>query len=40
MQLGHTPRAAFDAGILGALCDDALRDRLRTIGTDHNWDHP
>lgn len=40
MQLGHTPRGAFDAGILGALCDDTLRDRLRTIGTDHNWDHP
>lgn len=37
MQLGHTPRGTFAAGILGSLCDDAVRDRLHTIGAEHDW---
>jgi aminodeoxyfutalosine deaminase len=35
--LGADPRTAYDAGLAGALCDDATRDRLRRIGEDHDW---
>jgi aminodeoxyfutalosine deaminase len=30
--LGLSPRAAFEAGIAGALCDEETRDRLRQVG--------
>ena len=30
--LGLEPRAAYEAGVEGALCDEETRDRLRTIG--------
>ena len=30
--LGLSPRAAYEAGVAGALCDDATRERLRSIG--------
>lgn len=35
--LGHSAEAAFTAGIAGALCDDATRERLQAIATDHRW---
>lgn len=38
--LGADPRAAFEAGITGALCDQATKARLRTILTEHDWDAP
>lgn len=36
-QLGVTARDAFDAAVEGALCDEGLRARLRTIGAEHDW---
>ena len=33
--LGVSPRAAYEAGLAGALCDDETRDRLRQIGDSH-----
>jgi aminodeoxyfutalosine deaminase len=36
--LGVSPRAAYEAGLAGALCDDATRERLRSIGSDFRWD--
>ena len=36
--LGLSPRAAYEAGLAGALCDDATRARLRQIGNSHDWD--
>jgi aminodeoxyfutalosine deaminase len=35
--LGLSPRAAYDAGLAGALCDDATREHLRAIGDTHDW---
>ena len=35
--LGLDPRDAYAAGVAGALCDDATRERLRAIGTAY-WD--
>jgi aminodeoxyfutalosine deaminase len=36
--LGVSPRAAYDAGLAGALCDDETRDRLRRIAAAYDWD--
>ncbi|HEU5477813.1 MAG TPA: adenosine deaminase [Gaiellaceae bacterium] len=36
--LGASPRAAYEAGLAGALCDDATRERLRQVGESHQWD--
>jgi aminodeoxyfutalosine deaminase len=36
--LGVAPRAAYEAGVAGALCDDATRERLRRIGGEFAWD--
>jgi aminodeoxyfutalosine deaminase len=36
--LGVSPRAAFEAGLAGALCDEETRARLRRIGDSHDWD--
>jgi aminodeoxyfutalosine deaminase len=36
--LGVTPRAAYAAGLAGALCDDGTRERLRQVGDSHQWD--
>jgi aminodeoxyfutalosine deaminase len=36
-QLGVDARAAYDAGVAGALCDDATRGRLAAIGAAHEW---
>jgi aminodeoxyfutalosine deaminase len=36
--LGLSPRAAYEAGLTGALCDDETRERLRQIGDAFPWD--
>jgi aminodeoxyfutalosine deaminase len=36
--LGVTPRAAYEAGVAGALCDEETRTRLRQIGDAFAWD--
>lgn len=36
--LGASPRAAFEAGIAGALCDQGTKSSLRAILADHDWD--
>jgi aminodeoxyfutalosine deaminase len=36
--LGVSPRAAYEAGLAGALCDDETRALLRRIGDSHDWD--
>lgn len=36
--LGVAPRAVYDAGVAGALCDEPTRERLRSIGARHLWD--
>ena len=36
--LGVTPRAAYEAGLAGALCDDETRRRLQQIGDAFAWD--
>jgi aminodeoxyfutalosine deaminase len=38
--LGHSSEAAFRAGVQGALCDDAIRDRLRAIADSTPWSKP
>jgi aminodeoxyfutalosine deaminase len=35
--LGVSPRAAYEAGVAGALCDEGTRGRLRQIGDSHDW---
>ena len=35
--LGADPKAAYDAGVAGALCDDETRGRLRQISGEHDW---
>ena len=35
--LGVGPRAAFEAGIAGALCDEGTRARLRGLGDEFDW---
>jgi hypothetical protein len=35
--LGLSPRSAYEAGVAGALCDEATRSRLRQIGESHHW---
>jgi aminodeoxyfutalosine deaminase len=36
--LGLHPWTFFEAGVEGALCDEATRERLRRIGDDYDWD--
>jgi aminodeoxyfutalosine deaminase len=36
--LGLHPKSFFDAGVLGALCDEPARERLRRIGEEVDWD--
>ena len=36
--LGVSPRAAYEAGLVGALCDDETRSRLQQIGDAFGWD--
>ena len=35
--LGVDPRAAFEAGLSGALCDESTRDRLRELANSFDW---
>lgn len=35
--LGLTPRAAYEAGIAGALCGEETRARLRAVGDGFDW---
>jgi len=35
--LGVSPRAAYEAGLAGALCDAQTREHLRRIGGSHDW---
>jgi aminodeoxyfutalosine deaminase len=35
--LGADPRALFDAGVLGALCEPELKERLAMIGAARDW---
>jgi len=35
--LGVDPRSAFEAGLAGALCDEATRGRLRELGNGFDW---
>jgi len=35
--LGLSPRAAYEAGVAGALCDEPTRARLRATGEAHDW---
>jgi aminodeoxyfutalosine deaminase len=34
---GISPRAFYDAGVEGALCDDTTRARLRDVGASFDW---
>jgi aminodeoxyfutalosine deaminase len=36
--MGISPRTLYQAGVTGALCDDATRARLREIGTLFDWE--
>ena len=36
--LGADPRGLFEAGIAGALCDEAAKERLRAVAAAHDWD--
>ena len=36
--LGLQPRSFYDAGVAGALCDEATRARLAAIGRSFDWD--
>jgi aminodeoxyfutalosine deaminase len=35
--LGVSPRAAYEAGVTGALCDEQTRERLRQVGDAFPW---
>ena len=35
--LGLAPRAAYAAGVAGALCDEATRARLQAVGDEYDW---
>lgn len=37
LSLGARPRDLFEAGISGALCDAATRERLRQVGAEFDW---
>ncbi|MBA3717788.1 MAG: adenosine deaminase [Actinobacteria bacterium] len=38
LSLGLDPRTIYDAGVEGALCDEAGRARLRSIGDQYDWE--
>ena len=35
--LGLSPKLFYDAGVVGALCDETTRDRLRAVGDAYDW---
>lgn len=36
--LGADPRALFEAGLLGALCEPEVKQALRAVADAHDWD--
>ena len=38
VSLGVEPRAIYEAGVEGALCDENCRERLRVIGERYDWE--
>ena len=36
--LGADPRALFEAGVAGALCEKATKEQLRALADRHDWD--
>ena len=38
MRLGPFAARFYEAGVAGALCDEATRARLRAIGEKFDWD--
>jgi aminodeoxyfutalosine deaminase len=36
--LGAQPRQMYDVGVIGALCDDDVKQQLTAIGTVYDWD--
>ncbi|HMJ03002.1 MAG TPA: adenosine deaminase [Conexibacter sp.] len=36
--LGADPRALFEAGVAGALCEEATKDALRAVAAGYDWD--
>ena len=39
-RLGLSPRAAYEAGLAGALCDEMTKTRLRASGDSYDWQVP
>jgi len=39
-RLGLSPRAAYEAGLVGALCGEMTKTGLRAIGDSYNWQVP
>jgi aminodeoxyfutalosine deaminase len=37
VDLGLSPRAFYEAGLAGALCDEPTLDRLRQRGAEYEW---
>jgi aminodeoxyfutalosine deaminase len=37
VSLGLEPRALYETGLVGALCDEETRARLRTLGESYDW---
>jgi aminodeoxyfutalosine deaminase len=35
--LGLGAQAFYEAGVIGAICDDATRARLQAIGESYDW---
>ena len=35
--LGVDPRSAYEAGVAGALCDEATRKRIHAVGDAFDW---
>jgi aminodeoxyfutalosine deaminase len=40
VSFGLEPRSFYEAGVMGALCDEQTRARLRSIGEAHVWADP
>ena len=38
--LGLDPRDAYEAGLEGALCDEATKERLQAVSDSHDWQVP
>jgi aminodeoxyfutalosine deaminase len=38
LSLGASPRGLYEAGVLGALCDEPTRAELRRIGEEFDWE--